>query len=80
MRNIEMRDRGMMMQWQQALNLPEGTLQIVSPSREEVIESAGKTRYKVEMSVVGETPAQPVEEETTSAERPSDAVETISAE
>ena len=80
MRNIEMRDRGMMMQWQQALNMPEGTLQIVSPSREEVIESAGKTRYKVEMSVVGETSAQPVEEETMSAEQPTDAVETTSAE
>ncbi len=58
MRNIEMRDRGMMMQWSKALNMPEGTLQIVSPSREEVMSSSGKTRYKVEMSVVGEHPTQ----------------------
>ncbi len=58
MRNVEMRDRGMTMQWCRALNMPEGTLQIVSPSRDEVIGSSGKTRYKVEMSVVGEHPTQ----------------------
>lgn len=59
MRNIEMRDRGMMMQWSRALNMPEGSLQIVTPSRDEVKEMSGKTRYKVEMSVSGELPSEP---------------------
>lgn len=54
MRNIEMRNRGMMMQWSKALNMPEGSLQIITPSQEEIKLHNGKTRYKVEITAAGD--------------------------
>ena len=70
-RYIEMRNRSMLMQWNSALNMPEGTMQIVSPSFEEIKAHNGKTRYKVEITAEGD--AQDTEnttsaDETTSAE------------
>lgn len=54
MRNIEMRNRGMMMQWSNALNMPEGSLQIVTPTQDEIKLHNGKTRYKVEITAAGD--------------------------
>lgn len=54
MRNIEMRNRGMMMQWSKALNMPEGSLQIVTPTQDEIKLHNGKTRYKVEITAAGD--------------------------
>ena len=53
-RYIEMRDRSMMMHWNNALNMPYGTIQIITPSIDEVKEHNGKTRYKVEISANGD--------------------------
>lgn len=58
MRNIEMRDRGVIMHWSNVLKMPEGSLQIVTPSRDEVKKAMGNTRYKVEISVAGELPTE----------------------
>lgn len=67
-RYIEMRNRSMLMQWNSALNMPEGTMQIVSPSFEEIKGHNGKTRYKVEITAEGD--AQ-VAEDTTSTDETS---------
>ena len=64
-RYIEMRNRSMMMQWCSALNMPENTIQIVTPSMEEIKEHKGKTRYKVEIAAQGDAVAT---EETTSTD------------
>lgn len=57
--NVEMRNRSMIMQWNQALNMPEGTLQIVTPSLEEIKSHKGSTRYKVEISADGDATEEP---------------------
>ncbi len=56
MRNIQMRDRGMALQWARVLKMSETSLRIVSPSIEEVRSQSGKTRYKVLVALAGEEP------------------------
>ena len=65
--NVEMRNRSMIMQWNQALNMPEGTLQIVTPSLEEIKSHKGNTRYKVEISADGDATEEPVAGEESAA-------------
>lgn len=56
MRNIQARDKGIMMQWTRVLKMPEVSLRIISPSVDDVRKQSGKTRYKVQMSLAGEEP------------------------
>lgn len=65
--NVEMRNRSMIMQWNKALNMPEGTLQIVTPSLEEIKSHKGSTRYKVEISADGDATEEPAAGEESAA-------------
>ncbi len=77
-RYIEMRNRSMMMQWSKVLNMPEGSLQITTPSIDVIKEHKGKTRYNVEITADGDATAtegttsenesQPVDENAPAAE------------
>ena len=44
----------MMMQWNKVLNMPEGSLQITTPSIDEIKRHKGKTRYNVEITAKGD--------------------------
>lgn len=70
-RYIEMRNRIMMMQWNKVLNMPEGSLQITTPSIDEIKRHKGKTRYNVEITAKGDevaTEETPLTEEAATTE------------
>ena len=70
-RYIDMRNRSMMMQWNKVLNMPEGSLQITTPTIDETKEHKGKTRYNVEITADGDevaTEETPLTEEAATTE------------
>ena len=70
-RFIDMRNRNMMMQWNKVLNMPEGSLQITTPTIDETKEHKGKTRYNVEITADGDevaTEETPLTEEAATTE------------
>jgi hypothetical protein len=70
-RYIDMRNRSMMMQWNKVHNMPEGSLQITTPTIDETKEHKGKTRYNVEITADGDevaTEETPLTEEAATTE------------
>lgn len=63
LQNVEMRDRSTMMHWQQMLGMPDGSLQIKSPTRDEIKQHSGKTRYKVGIVIREENVTTDADEE-----------------
>ena len=65
LKNIELRNRSTIMHWQSMLGMPQGSLQIESPSRSDIQQHDGKTRYKVEIITSDEFPTDSVTVGTT---------------
>lgn len=65
LKNIELRNRSTIMHWQSMLGMPQGSLQIESPSRSDIQQHDGKTRYKVEIITSDEFPTDSITVGTT---------------